>query len=477
MRRHILTLAAGLVLLLSGGLTAVLAAEGEPTVETATFTNVVTYTIPTVTETVTQPPVTVTVTAPPPTTAPPPPTTEPPPPTTAPPPPSSALQPGASLSAAYTAAACGAVFELASGSWPAQTISGNKTCATDSYITFKEAPGARAIISQIVVEADHVRLVGLETAYTQVGNRLNQNRVWIGPGSSWVMLEDVDAGSFGTWQTNHVRVIGGDYGPCHAHTSSNVCHTNYVDVSDDTVIDGATIHDFGYTSACVQAANCHWRALYMNGVNGLVLRNTVIRDSVFAPWFTLSGSEAGARGNSNILIENNSFGVQTSSGTDYWADGWGFQAAWCQNGAQPSYRNVVIRHNSYARGATHSLPGSPDGGEDGCRTTGFQVYGNIVNQSPYTCGSAASGITNSYNVYTGRYSFACAGTGNVNIGSMTHPFYVDDDQGPERGDYDLDQDFAGVNRVPAAMCPPVDASGALRNVADGFCDAGAYELG
>lgn len=71
--------------LMVAGVGAGLAAHGEETVATETFTNVVTYTIPTITETSPPPPpqtvtVTVTETAPPATTAPPSTTTAPPPP-------------------------------------------------------------------------------------------------------------------------------------------------------------------------------------------------------------------------------------------------------------------------------------------------------------------------------------------------------------------------------------------------------------
>lgn len=69
--------------LMAAGVSAGLAAHGEETVATETFTNVVTYTIPTITETSPPPPpetVTVTVTTSPPTTTAPPPTTTAPPP-------------------------------------------------------------------------------------------------------------------------------------------------------------------------------------------------------------------------------------------------------------------------------------------------------------------------------------------------------------------------------------------------------------
>jgi hypothetical protein len=56
------------------------------------------------------------------------------------------------------------------------------------------------------------------------------------------------------------------------------------------------------------------------------------------------------------------------------------------------------------------------------------------------------------------------------------PFYADDDQGPEPGDYTLTgPSFAGDNLVPtSAGCPSTDAAGRPRGQ-NGFCDAGASE--
>ena len=379
------------------------------------------------------------------------------------------LQPGQALDAAYDAAVCGAAFSLAGGTWPAQTISGNRSCPDGQQITFREATGARVIVTDLTIQADHVTVEGIETGYATVGDRQNQYGVFVGDGSTSVVLRDVDAGSFSGWQASNVKVFGGDDGPCHQHTTGGngggVCDLIRLDIMDDVLIDGAHIHDFGYTSACVQAADCHWRPLYANGVNGVTIRNSTFRDSVFAPWFTISGATAGARGNSNILIENNQFGVQTDGRGSPWGEGLGFQFAWCQNGAQPSTRNVTFRFNSFARVSKSPCLGSPARRPAAQRTSGSTETCSVGSRpGEGNCGGP-SGVVFSHNVYAGdRYKSTCGGTGEVWVGTATMPWYANNDPGPEPGDYRLTgAAFAGDDLVPAsAGCPATDAAGRTR---------------
>jgi hypothetical protein len=383
------------------------------------------------------------------------------------------------LDAAYdsaNASSDASIVLIRGGTYAAESITGNRTATGE--IVFAEAGGERVIINSLKLgtgEApegpDRIRITGIETGWATAQSVTNQRGVWMGPGTTYVTLVDIDAGNFGTWLAENITIRGGDWGPCRAVTTSNVCDLNRVDVSKNVVVDGADIHDYGYSNECVQAANCHWRSIYVNGVDGFTLRNSTVRESVFAPWTTISGSEAAARGNQNILIENNQFGASISGVAGSYREFAGWENAWCQNGGQPSYKNVTIRFNSFARATGINLPGWYDG-ESGCRVQNFQVYGNVFGSKP-SC--TTSGVQWHHNVYAGRYSGTC-GSGDVNIGGTSMPFYADDDQGPEPGDYALaGPSFAGDNLVPtSAGCPATDEAGRPRGQ-NGFCDAGASE--
>lgn len=216
--------------------------------------------------------------------------------------------------------------------------------------------------------------------------------------------------------------------------------------------------------------------MYFNGADGVTLRNSTISDSVFAPWFTISGADAARSGNSNILVENNQFGSPVDTSSD------SFQLAWCSN-ARPGvtgYRNVTIRFNSFAYGNGSLTPPGTNGPRDTCRLSNVSVYGNVLvkgycqaDQSPEH-GNDLGTVKWAYNVFVGPS--ACAGVGNVATGSSTVPFYARDTREPEPGAFAVSgAPAAPDNLVPAARgCPATDARG-VRRPAGTRCDAGAFE--
>jgi len=380
--------------------------------------------------------------------------------------------PCASFQRAYRLAAPGAVVVVHGGTYPSQRLTA-VPAKRGPNIVFRPAKGARVVLGGLTFGTDtasegpkYITVRGMKLSYADANH---QRGIDVRPGAKQIRLEYMDAGDFTTWQSNGVTVIGGDYGPCRAPASG--CWLNNIDVSNNVTIDGATFHDYNYLPACVASADCHWRSIYINGGHNITLRNSTVRNSVFAPWTTISGSLAAARGNDGILIENNQFGLPVQSPM---ASGW--QNAWCQNGSTPSYRNITVRFNSFARGTSADFPGWYDA-EFGCRVQNFQVYGNIFGSRPVCPGAQTLtvGVSYRYNVYAGPLKGKC-GPGDVYIGGRKMSFYGHDTQQPRRGDFALRKTgFRGAALVPVkAGCPVKDAAHRRRGHG-GFCTPGAFE--
>jgi hypothetical protein len=197
--------------------------------------------------------------------------------------------------------------------------------------------------------ADFVTVRDMEMTYkgTSPGAG-NQRSVHVGPGSSYVTLENIDAGSVSSWFADHLTVRGGDYGPCDALASGNVCGNNMQDVGTDILIEGAYFHDLEYDESNPDA---HYECMYINGGKNVTIRgNRFERCAIFDLFVTISGPDARRIGHENLRIENNYFGPATN-GFGVPSRGWSsLSVAWCQNSAQPAYRNVLIQGNNFADG-------------------------------------------------------------------------------------------------------------------------------
>jgi hypothetical protein len=222
--------------------------------------------------------------------------------------------------------------------------------------------------------ADFVTVRDIETTYkgTSPGAG-NQRGVHVGPGSSYVTLENIDAGSVSSWFADHLTVRGGDYGPCLAVASGNVCGNNMHDIATDLLIEGANFHDFEYDPS---APGAHWECMYINGGKNVTIRgNRYERCAVFDLFVTISGPDAGRIGHENLTIENNYFGPATN-GSGVPSRGWSaLSISWCQNSSQPAYRNVLIEGNNFADGKS-GIQRDLNADSAGCRWQNVVVRGN-----------------------------------------------------------------------------------------------------
>jgi fibronectin type III domain protein len=362
---------------------------------------------------------------------------------------STTIPPGESWDTAYDCASPGAVITVLEGQHAAQSITGTKAAPG---VVFREAPGRRAIVAGITVSgADNVAFEGFETTYVDADH---QRGVHAGPGSTGIRFEGIDAGSVSSWMADGLTVIGGDYGPCGSGPPGG-CSNNMLDASRDVLIDGATFHDYPITRA-----GDHWECMYVNGSDGFTLRNSRFRGCwIFDVFMTISGPDAAAMGHQNVLIENNWFSTAwTENGQTR-----GFSTvslAWCQNSAQPSYRDVTIRHNSFQDGA-----GIVTDDNSTCRWQNVRVAGNML--ARHGCNSQWS------------YAYNLFQTGTCSASDrLTGSFPYVNGGGTAGLDYHLaTAENAAVDLVPSsAGCAPSDIDGQARPSA-AACEAGSDEVG
>jgi hypothetical protein len=380
-----------------------------------------------------------------------------------------------SFARAYAVAQAGEVVEVAAGTYPNQFI-GNQPSRTGADVVFRPAPGARVILDGLDIgdsdpstAASRVTVSGMEMTYKSAEpGQGNQSAVWVNPGSSYVTLENIDAGSVTTWLTDHVTIKGGDYGPCHATwpQSANVCGNSKLDASTNTVIDGATFHDYRFDQSCftVSGADCHWECMYVNGGHNTTIKNSKFRAcALFNIFATISGPDAGRLGHKNLLIENNWFATpyteELNAGSP--ARGTGVWLAHCDNSAQ-GFQDVTIRFNAFQANTTLGADRPA-----GCVWSNIKVTANLMMQT-----SCQSGWTYAYNAYsTQGAGGTCSATDTILGANLPYA----DGGGTTTMDYHLAATTTADNRVPAtAGCPTTDIDGQARPTT-GNCDAGSDE--
>lgn len=389
--------------------------------------------------------------------------------------------PCASFDRAFRAARPGEVIEVAAGRYPAQQIVAVAGRQTGPSVVFRPAPRARIVLGDLSFGADGDASLGpafvtvermtTATKGAPPGAR-NQSGIFVGPGSSHIMLVDMDAGSIDTWRADHVTVRGGDFGPCDVIAGSpNVCGNSKLDTSTNVAIVGATFHDYRFDETCfsTSGADCHWECLYVNAGSNITIRNSKFRDCAIADIFaTISGPEAARLGHRNLTIENNWFDTpwtETPSGGAR-VRPTAVSLAWCQN-SELGYRDVLVRFNSFQRNTGIELDRNP-----ACTWENVRIVGNLLMYP----GSCDSHVTYAYNLWSTAWRRGRCSTTDRVVGNG-FPY-----TNPASGaafDFTLRNTrmTAADDLVPTTVpggCPRRDVQG-QRRPAGKRCDAGADE--
>jgi hypothetical protein len=372
----------------------------------------------------------------------------------------------------------GETVQVAGGTYPSQNIRAVAGKGAPN-ILFRPAQGARVIVGGISLGGSgdpnlgprNITLRGIEMTYkgTAPGAR-NQRAIFVGPGSRYIRLEHIDAGSVDSWFADNLTVIGGDYGPCDAVAfASNVCGNNKQDLSTNVLIDGAIFHDLRFDSSCFSSgADCHWECMYINGGENITIRNSQFYQcALYDIFFTISGPDAGRVGHKNLVVENNWF---SAPWTEYAGGGGkperptGISLAWCQNSTQ-GYQDVSVRFNSFAAGTGIELDGN-----QACTWKNVRITANLL-QYPGGCDPRS---IYAYNVWSTTWRTGKCGATDIIYGP-SFPF-------ASAAQSSLDYHIVGAptaldNLVPSSIyagCPATDRDGDARPIAVA-CDAGSDE--
>jgi hypothetical protein len=412
-----------------------------------------------------------------------------------------------SFGAAYSAAnatADGSLVLVRGGRYANVQISGNRTAR--KRITFAAVPGETVTFteSQFTLGDGTARTAPKYVTITGiVGDEFGANATCpdcrygfhVRLGSSNIEFRRVTAGSVSIRGAHDILVKDSNLGPCRARTASNSsltqslshCTNNSIDhfgaQPRRITFDNVVIHDYDFSPSCFSLANggtntagqpdCHWEPMFVIGVDGFTLRNSVIRDSFMGVVIAMSGPDAAAVGNKNILIENNVFGTGVNYPGGYAGRAYGrsesveFSHCHAANPGVYAFENVVYRFNSGSRRAGFQMDLSD--GRCARKIRNVRVVGNIGFRNGCT-----AGVIYRYNLYANGGT--CDRTDRSIRAGGSIPFYARDTASPRARDYRLiGRRTVADNRIPNGIgCPAKDRFGRRRG-AGGFCDSGAHE--
>jgi hypothetical protein len=368
---------------------------------------------------------------------------------------------------AYRAARPGQVVQVAGGRYPGQTIRPVRG-RRGPRVVFRPAPRARVVLGGLTFAgADFVTVKGMRTAVKRSEpGRGNRHGIFVGPGSRYVTLRGMRAGSVSTWKADHVVVKRGRYGPCHAVAgASNVCGNSTIDVSTNVTIARALFHDFRFDESCFSGgADCHWECMYVNGGRNITVKRSRFRDcAVYDIFVTISGPDAGRIGHRHLRIENNWFDTPWAEAEHMRARSQAVSLAWCEN-SRRGYANVFIRFNSFQRNTGVEL----DPVDRGCVFENVRVVGNLLMYP----GSCKSGVVYRHNLWSTAWRRGkCHRTDR--IGGTRFP-YVNRRSGLRFNFHLSQRRSAAHNLVPRSAGCPRDIDG-QRRPKQRRCDAGSDE--
>jgi endonuclease YncB( thermonuclease family) len=343
----------------------------------------------------------------------------------------SATQPCGSFDAAYRAAKPGDVVEVGGGTYGKQEVPALDRPAP--AIEFRSAQGAAVVVNGLDVRADWITLRGMRSsAYLDVDSGNPADPV------EHVQFIDMRAKTHFINGTRDFVWTRGSIGPSHNDKASLI---GSQPVSMRLTYDGILWHD-----ATRDDAGVHMECLYVDGVQGLTIRNSRFTNcAVFDVFITRLGDSMP----SDIVFENNVFEHSTDVGSN--------STAFAAFALHPVVKlnRIVLRNNTWEQGWQQ---------EDGAILSG-RVVGNI-GQADWT-GGCRPELTYSHNVFTKK---KCGATDKV-VQDAFSQF-----ENPDAGDWRLKPGAAAIDAGDPQDHPPLDAAGNVRPWG-GAPDAGAFEFG
>lgn len=378
------------------------------------------------------------------------------------------------------------MVQVAGGTYPGQVIGSRAAtrnlspgCApgsTANCIAFVPAAGAAVTINGVLeVRGSSVWVAGTASPSSGVPSRNRSFNIKVtgyvdteaDSASNYpdhVILEGIDATSFGVFNVNTATFRNMDVGPATVTNGCAIREGNGIEnkigfgggityVPRNITIDGLLIHNQNGDAGRI-ASDCHFGGLFIVTVDGLTIRNSVFSQNVV--YNIQIQNFGGAPAPTNVTLENNWFGCPVD---------WIYVSTTRCNGqadiqfnAASNFSNWLFRYNSFAGGLGQYV--------DGASYSNVRVVGN-AGSGPSRC---YAGWTFGYNAWdTG----GCSAT-DRNLGAL--PF-LSSAAGQE--DFGLESGSAAVNLVTGSSSDyllDTDIAGTARP-RGAARDAGAIEAG
>jgi Protein of unknown function (DUF1565) len=231
---------------------------------------------------------------------------------------------------AFQIARPGQVIEVATGSYPSQTVLASQRPRSMALVLFKPAAGATVRVARLDNLASRVeyRSMTIGSFYNKGFNGGTQNGV---------VFRNIDANTFCIGGGRNISVLGGDVGPSLSSSATGQqqpCVAKFPGQSSpapaNVLIEGVAFHDHNHADAK------HTECLQIGGVTRLIVRRNTFRNCAQTASIHV-GRYGAAWPSRNVVIENNFFLGNTRASSEPLGN---IQ----YNRSEPG---LVIRYNSF----------------------------------------------------------------------------------------------------------------------------------
>ena len=217
---------------------------------------------------------------------------------------------GSNLNDAYQDAAPGDVLTLGACTYPATTLQyQSEKASASSRVVFQGQVGT--VVSDLNFRgAQHVEFRDLKV--TNDIYAVPQNNTACGQAFSDAVFRNVSAGTLFLRSGENIEVHGGEIGHRHDGTPPTYGPFNGCSVLKNVTIDGVLFVDIDSDDCAGGISACHISGSFVQGVDGLTIRNSEWRDVAVMDSFV--STIVGSATIKNVLYENNHFGATSDGG-------------------------------------------------------------------------------------------------------------------------------------------------------------------